>query len=189
MKYIFLFTAGFLIFSLNIDELQAQPSEKYDSVSTYDVNLSSYMTTNGRVYTANGRVITKSKYDFYKQHWESAQNCRPCEVYTYDEQNRLKHIAIQYEDCLIGGFKEFYPSETVKVEGNFRHPGQDWSNLKLRGLCSTREGEWKYYSSEGRLVTIETYENGKVVSSENVKDSEENKLKNKFKGIFKKQSD
>ncbi|HZH68694.1 MAG TPA: hypothetical protein VFD65_05790 [Chitinophagales bacterium] len=171
----------------------AQTVMKFDTISTYDVNLSSSMTTNGRIYFANGKAISKAKYEFYKSNWERVQRCQPCEVSTYNENHELKHIAIQYGDCFVGPFKEFYTNGKVKVEGNFKSiTNNDWSSLRLRGLCSTREGEWKHYSPEGKLETIEQYEHGKVVHVEKVNensDNENSNLRSRFKRLFKKDSE
>ena len=175
------------------DQANAQMDMKFDTISTYDVNLSSSMTTNGRVYLANGKAIHKSKYEFYKDNWERVQNCQPCKVSTYNEHDQLKHIAIQYGNCFVGPFKEFHNNGKLKVEGDFKSiPNDDWSNLRLRGLCSTREREWKHYSPEGKLESIEHYEHGKVVYVEKVKDGfndEDSNLRSKFKRLFKKKAD
>lgn len=175
-----------LLFLLNIN------AQEIGFVTTYDVNLSDYMTTNGKVYLANGQVISKEKYDFYKESWTNAKNCKPCEVYTYNAKEELKHVVIQYEGCLLGPFKEFYSDGKIKVEGNFKaNPSNDYSNLRLRGLCSMREGFWNYYNESGKLQTVETYENGSLVKKEEVQDTtkaESNTL-GKIKGFFKKSSD
>lgn len=167
-------------------------NSKLDTVATYDVNLSDYLTTNGRVYLANGQVITKDKSDFFKDSWKKAQNCQPCEVYTYNVKNELKHVVIQYEGCLLGPFKEYYTDGKIKSEGNFKtNPSNDYSNLRLRGLCSMREGIWNYYNEAGKLQTIETYENGTLIKTEEVKDLEKSDSNafGKMKGFFKKSSD
>lgn len=170
--------------------VNAQETLRIDSISTYDVNLSDYMTTNGRVYLANGKVISKEKYLFYKNNWEKVQQCQPCEVYTYNDQHQLKHVAIQYGECLVGPFKEFYSDGKIKVEGSFKeNTSSDWSNLRLRGLCSVRDGEWKYYNISGKLEVIESYQNGKIVNRQEVKDADAKPAQNavnKVKGFFKK---
>lgn len=169
--------------------IQVFAQSKIDSIATYDVNLSDYMTTNGKVYLANGKAITKDKYEFYKESWKKASACQPCEVYTYNEFDQLKHIAIQYEGCLVGSFKEYYPDGKIKVEGNFRNnESSDWSNLRLRGLCSIREGKWNYYNDAGKLTLIETYENGLMIHKEEIKDEDKSTSPSmtKIKGFFKK---
>lgn len=184
----FIITCTFLLFVL----IANAQNSKIDSVATYDVNLSDYMTTNGRVYLANGQIITKEKSDFYKESWKKSEKCQPCEVYTYNAKDQLKHIVIQYEGCLLGPFKEYYPDGKIKVEGNFTsNPSNDYSNLRLRGLCSMREGSWNYYNESGKLQTIETYEKGSLISKEEVKDTEKSDTNafGKMKGFFKKSSE
>ncbi|MCO5230875.1 MAG: hypothetical protein M9958_06930 [Chitinophagales bacterium] len=160
-----------------------------DSVATYDVNLSDYLTTNGRVYYANSKVISKDKYDFYKESWKKLQECQPCRVYTYNADNQLKHISIQYYECLVDTFTEYFPSGKIKVEGSFKTVNNnDWSNLRLRGLCSIREGNWNYFNDLGALIYIETYENGKLVNTEYIKEEKPSTI-NKIKGVFKRNSE
>jgi|GEM_PF-5137842 len=172
--------------------LAQQGSAQYDSISTYDVNLSDYMTTNGRVYLANGKAISKEQHQFYKDNWAKTQECQPCMVYTYTENKVLKHIALQYGDCLLGAYKEFHPDGKVKIEGTFKEntSATDWSNLRMRGLCSVRHGQWTYYNTSGKVEAIEQYENGKLISREEPKDSVDkpNALQ-KMKGLFKKSGD
>lgn len=184
----FISTCTLLLFVFIVNAQQS----KLDTVATYDVNLSDYLTTNGRVYQANGQVITKEKHDFFKDSWKRAQNCQPCEVYTYNVNDQLKHVVVQYEGCLLGDFKEYYPNGKLKSEGKFKeNPSSDYSNLRLRGLCSMRDGLWNYYGEDGKLQTIETYENGTLIKREEVKDiekSDSNAL-GKIKGFFKKGTD
>lgn len=189
MKKVYLF-AFLLMHILTDKEVCAQDFTRFDTISTYDVNLTDYLTTNGRVYLANGKVITKEKHDFYKNNWEHTQKCQPCEVYTYNEHDQLKHVAVQYGECLLGPFKEYYADGKIKVEGNFKsNPGNDWSALRARGLCSVREGVWNYYSVHGKLESVETYQNGRMINREEVKDKNEANGINKVKNLFKKSAD
>ncbi len=184
----FLITCSFLLLTIDV---KAQNSD-LDTVATYDVNLSDYLTTNGRVYMANGKVISKEKSEFYKDSWKKAQACQPCKVYTYNANDQLKHVVAQYEGCLLGPFKEYYTDGKIKVEGNFKtNSSNDYSNLRLRGLCSMREGLWNYYNESGKLQTIETYENGTLVKTEEVQDTSKTDTNTlgKIKGFFKRGND
>ena len=184
-----LFVISLTLF-FSILSAHAQGKLQIDTITSYDVNLSTYMTTNGRVYMANEQVISKDKYEFYRKNWEDVKRCSPCEVKTLDGKNRLKHIAIQYGDCFIGPFKEYYSNGKLKVEGNFKGAlDGNYSQLRLNGLCSQREGVWKYYTPEGRLDYLETYDSsGKVISTVLAKDTiQENnpRIMDRFKGLFK----
>ncbi|MCO5248755.1 MAG: hypothetical protein M9887_07410 [Chitinophagales bacterium] len=187
MKKISISLLFMLVFILNI---HAQNKVAFDSISVFDVNLSSYMTTNGKVYLANDKIISEEKYNFYKDNWDKSTLCKPCEFYTYRENETLKNISTQYEGCMLGPYKSFYSNGKIETEGQFRsNPGNDWSNLRLRGLCSVREGEWKHYDASGKLHLIETYVNGAVTQKELVKEQPEIIKKNgikKIKGFFKK---
>lgn len=190
MKLLKLYLSWALVILLT-PSISAQNWTQLDTISTYDVNLSYYMTTNGKVYMANNKAISKAQYDFYRDNWERTQACQPCEVYTYNDKHELKHIAIQYGECFVGPFKEFHSNGKVKVEGSFKTvDSQDWSNLRMRGLCSTRDGEWRFYAPDGKLVSIEHYEDGKVLQTETPKDSaseENSNVRSKIRDFFKKQ--
>lgn len=175
-------------FFLLLGSISAQENESsYDSLRTYNVNLSDMMTTFGRKYMANGKEITKEQYEKYKEHWDISEKCRPCRLHTYNENGILQNVALQYTDCLVGSYKEYYPDGKLKVEGQFRsNTSSDWSNLRMRNLCSVKEGEWKYYETSGKLVLVEFYELGKLVNQEVPKEtSEKPNGVQRLKGLFK----
>jgi hypothetical protein len=163
------------------------PSQEIDTLRRYDVNLSEQMTTIGMKYLVNGKEITKEKYLIYKENWAISEKCHPCVMVTYDHNDRIKHIATQFMDCFTGEYKEYYIDGKLKTAGSFKeNTSTDWSNLRMRNLCSVRHGKWTYYNTSGKPELIETYENGKLITSEVPADSNEKSPGiQKMKGFFK----
>lgn len=154
---------------------------KQDTFRTYDVFLEERVTPFGIAYMCNGKEVTKQKYSDYKLFWNSMGACQPCLLYTYNDKNELKHIAYQYEDCLCGEYKEFYPEGNIKIQGQFmQNPTNTWENIKSKGVCSKRDGKWTYYTEEGNVLKVETYTGGKLIESiyEDLKTTTTNKTTN-----------
>jgi antitoxin component YwqK of YwqJK toxin-antitoxin module len=184
MKYIFL--APLLMFFCQ--QVLAQSSYRdLDTLRTFDVNLDEQMTTWGRKYYANGKEVSKEQYMMFKEHWDLAQKCAPCILSTYDGQNRLKHTAVQYADCLVGEYREFHSNGNLKATGQFvQNPTSDWSNLRMRGLCNVKDGKWTYYNNAGKAEWVEFYEKGKLLSKEEAEnEAQKTDPINKLKGLFK----
>lgn len=187
-----IFTTFILLFLSTASMLQAQ--EVYQSIDTlrrYDVNLSEQLTTFGMKYLANGKEISKEQYQIYKENWTISEKCHPCIMVTYDHNDRVKHIATQFMDCFTGEYKEYYVDGKLKTSGFFKeNTSTDWSNLRMRNLCSVRHGKWTYYNTSGKAELVETYENGKLIASEVPSDSNEKKpAVQKMKSLFKGKSE
>ncbi len=139
-----------------------------DTLRTYDVFLEERTTPFGIAYMCNGAEVTKSRYMEMKRFWNAADACQPCLLYTYNNKDQLKYVAYQYENCLCGEYKEYYPEGQLKVEGQFRENlTGNWENLKQRNLCSVRNGTWTYYLENGNVEKIEVYVDGKLKEVKN----------------------
>jgi antitoxin component YwqK of YwqJK toxin-antitoxin module len=173
--------------------------KKLDTLRSYDVFLEERQTPFGTAYICNGNEVTKKKYVEFKRFWNAAGACKPCLLYTYDDKDQLKYVAYQYQDCLCGSYKEYYPEGSLKVEGQFKKIQSDnFENLNPRNQCNVRDGIWTYYFENGVTEKTETYVDGKLKdsisstntnkkSSENEEDSDStNEPK---KGLFKKLKD
>ena len=119
-----------------------------DTLRTYDVFLEERTTPFGIAYMCNGAEVTKSRYMEMKRFWNAADACQPCLLYTYNNKDQLKYVAYQYENCLCGEYKEYYPEGQLKVEGQFRE------NLT-------------YYLENGNVEKIEVYVDGKLKEVKN----------------------
>ncbi|MFN8237908.1 MAG: hypothetical protein U0T77_07025 [Chitinophagales bacterium] len=143
-------------------------NQKLDTLRSYDVYLEERPTPFGTAYMCNGVEITKKKYAEYKLFWNASGACKPCMLYTYNNKDELKYVAFQYEDCLCGSYKEYYPEGALKTEGQFKpNTSGSWENLKYRNMCSIRDGLWTYYFEDGTIEKTETYKEGKLISSSN----------------------
>ena len=186
------FTTIFLLLlgSPSLSQAQ-QASQNIDTLRRYDVNLSEQLTTFGMKYLANGKEISKEQYLMYKENWTVSEKCHPFIMVTYDHNDRVKHIATQFMDCFTGEYKEYYFDGKMKTSGFFKeNTSTDWSNLRMRNLCSVRQGKWTYYNTSGKAELIETYENGKLIASEVPSDSNEKSPGiQKMKGFFKGKAD
>ncbi len=144
-------------------------NQKLDTLRTYDVYLEERLTPFGIAYICNGNEITKSKYFEYKRFWDAAGACLPCLLYTYAANDKLKHVAFQYEDCLCGSYKEYHENETLKVEGQFRkNVDGNWENMQKNRQCNIRIGKWTYLNDLGNIEKVETYSNDGVLIDSNI---------------------
>ncbi|MFN8284645.1 MAG: hypothetical protein U0U67_15590 [Chitinophagales bacterium] len=138
--------------------------KKIDTLRTYDVYLEERLTPFGVAYMCNGFEITKSKYFEYKKFWDASGACLPCLLYTYGADDKLKHVAFQYEDCLCGSYKAYHDNEMLKVEGQFRqNQNVEWSKMQQNRQCNIRIGKWTYYTETGVVERIENYNNDGVL--------------------------
>lgn len=146
-------------FTQNAVSINAQKT--FDTLRSYDVFLEERITPFGIAYMCNGAEVTKTRYLEFKKYWNASVDCKPCLLYTYNSKDQIKHIAFQYEDCLCGTYKEFYPEGGVKVEGQFlENPTENWISMRNRGLCNRRSGIWTYYLPNGAFEKSEEYKNG-----------------------------
>jgi antitoxin component YwqK of YwqJK toxin-antitoxin module len=135
-----------------------------DTLRTYDVFLEERLTPFGVAYMCNGAEVTKSKYFEYKRFWDASGACLPCLLYTYGSNDKLKHVAFQYEDCLCGSYKEYHDNEMLKVEGQFRqNQDGEWKSMQGKRQCNIRIGKWTYYSESGVVEKVENYTNDGVL--------------------------
>jgi antitoxin component YwqK of YwqJK toxin-antitoxin module len=132
-----------------------------DTLRMYSVYLEARPTPFGTMYMANGKEIKREKYEEYKNSWEVTASCKPCTMYTFDANDKIKIISFQHGTCLCGEYTEYYGDGTPRVKGQFQQNATgDWNNMKERGLCNIREGSWYYYLPNKNIDKIEVYENG-----------------------------
>ncbi|MET4108181.1 hypothetical protein [Hymenobacter sp. UYP22] len=93
--------------------------------------------------------------------FRSIGECTPCILARYDKDGHLYTKAVQYTDCGVGFYNEYYPSGKLKITG--QHQENDtgkWDDIYDRGLCWTKTGEWIFYSETGKVITKEYWNNG-----------------------------
>jgi antitoxin component YwqK of YwqJK toxin-antitoxin module len=127
----------------------------------YSVFLDAKPTPFGTMYTANGKEIKREKYEEYKNSWEVTASCKPCVMYTFDMNDKIKIISFQYGTCLCGEYTEYFSDGSIRVKGQFQpNTSGSWQNMKERGLCNIRIGDWYYYLPNKNVDKVEVYANG-----------------------------
>lgn len=134
-------------------------TEKY-----YEVGLI-YRSDNGqRKYEVNGKEVNKSTYRKYEKTWENMDNCCPCILKSYDENDILISEAVSCTDCYVGYFKEFYSNGQVKISGRYKeNPTDNWDDIWNRGYCSVPDGQWIYYNEKGAILYSEYWKDGEFI--------------------------
>src|SRR5687767_13996363 len=144
-KFIVLFSVLFL---LSNAFGQRDSSSVYKNLKTkkfYRVNTSSQTTDSHTTYTVNGNEVCREYYQKYHSTWDNMANCCPCILQSYDENDVLLTEAVSCTDCLVGWYKEYYPSGQLKVIGHYKeNPTGRWRNIWDRGECNVMMGEWIY---------------------------------------------
>lgn len=130
----------------------------------YSVDMS-VATENGHiVYEVNEKVVSKHIYDKYKNQWANMETCKPCILYSYDENDRLLSKGIQYTDCIVGFYVQYYPNGHVKAMEQYKeNPDNNWANAYKRGYCK-KDGCCTYYNNDGTIAKIEIYKDGTLVN-------------------------
>jgi len=137
----------------------------YDTLKFYSVGLTAQAQTgNAAIYKVNNKVVNKATYDKYKSNWDNIEKCRPCYLKTYNVHDSLIREGLQYEDCAVGDWIEYYPDGKIKVKGHYKeNPTGNWDSLYDRGYCSRKDGKWTYYNENGTVIKVENYIDDKLV--------------------------
>lgn len=147
--------------------VQSQKSSIYQNLETkklYAVNLS-FSNMDGREeYRVNDKKVSKSTYQKYNVYRGNRRTCTPCILKMYNTDDVLIREGVYYTDCGIGSFKEYYPSGRLKLRGQYKENDTEiWEDIGRRGLCNIRDGQWTYYSEEGKRLYVEFWENGELI--------------------------
>ena len=120
--------------------------------------------SNSPRYFANCNEINKELFDSLKATKQNMINCKPCVLNYFDDAGNIIQSSMQYGDCLVGDYYQYYPSGQLKVKGSWKKnfTGK-WKRIWKRGYCSVIDGEWIYYSEEGDVLKTETYKNGVLI--------------------------
>lgn len=152
-------------------------AQTFDTLKTYDVFLEQVKTNWGMDYKVNGKSVSVEKYNYYKMHWNAAYACKPCYLATMDAEDHVLHFALQYQNCLVGVYREFYPEGGIKVEGQYKTDSTgNFDAFLKQGNCNLRTGKWTYYGEQGSKTKSEIYDNGKLVKVEEFKNGTKTQL-------------
>jgi hypothetical protein len=160
-----IFTIFILI--LVIGQTYGQSNTVYKKLKTkeyYSVN-SSFTTSNGSsIYRVNGQEVDKTTYEKYHSTWKNMENCCPCILKSYNENDILLREAVSCTDCGVGRFKEFYLNGKIKLTGYYKeNPTGKWKDIWDRGYCSVKNSQWTYFKENGDTLYSEFWEDGEFI--------------------------
>lgn len=136
--------------------------QNLDTLITYDVELRTETGPGYARYYVNGEQVRKIVYDSYSKFWDNIGKCTPCYLKTYDTEDNLISESVQFTDCPVGDYREYYTNGTLKVNGQYKmNSTGNWKNIFDRGYCR-KVGKWIYYASNGSILKIEEYVDGKL---------------------------
>ncbi len=115
-------------------------------------------------YYVDCKEVSKEVYDKFFNENNRLGDCTPCYLEQLDKNGNSVSLGIQYTDCIVGEWKEFYPDGKVKLIGHYReNKTGNWDDIWKRGYCSVKEGVWIYYDENGSVLKTENYFNNKLV--------------------------
>jgi antitoxin component YwqK of YwqJK toxin-antitoxin module len=107
-------------------------------------------------YYVNNVKINKSRYEYLKKYWLNINECDPCYMIAYDEDDKLVYEAFQYMDCIAGLYIDYFPSGQIKTIGRYKeNDTKEWRSWISE--CYKKEGLWLHYDENGHLIKEERY--------------------------------
>jgi hypothetical protein len=129
----------------------------------YRVGYSSSSINGVTTYRLNDKEVSKSTYDRYHSTWENMETCKPCILMTYDINEHLLCKGIQYTDCPVGFWIEYFPNGKVKLIGHYKeNVSGDWNFSWNGGFCEP-DGAFTYFNETGEEIYTEYWENGDFI--------------------------
>jgi antitoxin component YwqK of YwqJK toxin-antitoxin module len=126
---------------------------------SYAANVENYVTT----YRIDGDLVDKATYNKYHDTWKNMETCKPCILLTYDFYDKLLYKAIQFTDCAVGYWIEYFPNGKVKTIGHFKeNESENWANAFDSGLCR-QDGIWTYFNEAGKKLYSEYWKDGQFL--------------------------
>jgi len=129
----------------------------------YRVGYSSSSTNGVTTYKLNDKEVSKSTYDKYHSTWKNMETCKPCVLMTYDMNDKLLYKGIQYSDCRVGFWIEYFQNGKIKLIGHYKeNESGDWNNAWDRGFCRP-DGAFTYFNETGEELYTEYWKNGQFI--------------------------
>lgn len=148
--------------------------KKLEEKKFYKVSLSSFSDGKKSIYEANEKRVNKKLYKKYESTWKNMENCCPCILQTYDENEVLLHEYVSCTDCGVGWFKIYYGNGNIKLSGNYKeNPTENWDDIYYRGYCNVPHGQWTYFNENGDILYSELWNNGEFIRQFPEQDSTE----------------
>lgn len=118
----------------------------------------------GPLFFANCQEICKEDFDSLKATKNNSRICKPCVLEQFNDSGNIIISAVQYTDCYVGEYIEYYQNGQVKIKGHYKkNDSGKWKRLYKRGFCSVKGGAWTYFNIKGEEVKKEIYKDGLLV--------------------------
>jgi antitoxin component YwqK of YwqJK toxin-antitoxin module len=151
------------IFSQTKPPLTDTTKSIYNNLVTrklYTVFQSSQTVDGVTTYKIDDKTVEKATYEKYNSTSKNVDLCKPCIIKAYNFYDKLVYKAIQYSDCIVGYYIEYFPNGNVKIIGHYKeNESGNWQNIFDRGYCQM-DGVWTYYDTNGKIRYSETWKDG-----------------------------
>jgi len=116
------------------------------------------------IFFANCNEITKEQFDSLKKTKKNFRKCKPCVLNHINDSGVTVLKAVQFQDCYIGDYLEYYENGQLKIKGKYKknYTGK-WRKIWKGRPCAIKEGEWVYYDKTGKESKREFYKNNILV--------------------------
>ncbi|MBI3512375.1 MAG: hypothetical protein HY064_17065 [Bacteroidetes bacterium] len=115
-------------------------------------------------YWVDCKEVSEKEYMKYYVPNDQLGDCKPCYLETLDKNDHLLTAGVQYTDCPVGDWFEYYPDGKIKVNGHYKENlTGNWDDLYARGYCAIKNGTWTYYAEDGSVTKKEIYKDGVLV--------------------------
>lgn len=135
--------------------------KKLKTKKFYSVSPSTKTVNGETAYMVNDKEVDKATYTKFNASWKNMENCLPCILEVYDENEVLIGKSVSYADCGVGPFVVYFPNGSPMLKGSYlENPTGNWEDLERRGYCAVPHGKWTYYNEEGDELYSEYWEKG-----------------------------
>ena len=129
----------------------------------YSLGYSSSSKDNITTYKINDKEVDKTTYDKYHSTWKNMETCKPCILLSYDYNDKLLTKGIQYTDCIVGFWIEYFPNGKVKLIGHYKENKEgNWDSAYDKGFCRP-DGNWSYFNEQGKKLYSEIWKEGQFI--------------------------
>lgn len=120
--------------------------------------------SNGTEFKIEEKVVSKETFKKYFKTWENIEKCTPCIMLTYDINDKLIAKGIQYGECQVGYWIEYFPNGKVKLVGQYKENATgNWNNFLKENNCQKEEGIFTFYNANGEELYSEFWKDGQFI--------------------------
>lgn len=130
----------------------------------YPVSLNSYNKGDTTIYLVNDKRVTRYAYNREMRkfdRYDAVDKCKPCILKYYDENGILTREGVNYSDCGVGWFKDYYPNGKISLKGWFKeNPTGNWEAFS----CGISDRQWTYFNENGDTLYSEFWKEGEFIA-------------------------